>query len=68
MSALARRRIMGLPQLLSWLFVPLTRRRGLSADLDEDQMKDAGISWELLGYGRGACVSMLAYTIAQSRR
>lgn len=55
---------------LAALMVALRRhhRRRIIAALDAAQRKDAGITWELAGYGRGADVSMLARTNLQAQR
>lgn len=44
------------------------RKPYLPPGLDRAQLKDAGIAWELAGYGRGADVPMLAITILESQR
>lgn len=46
----------------------LARRRRVPPGLTNAQLKDAGIAWELAGYGRGADVSMLTITNLQSLR
>jgi len=46
----------------------IRRKPRLPKGLDRRQLQDAGISWELAGYGRGADVSMLPIVILESQR
>jgi len=46
----------------------LRRSPRLPKGLDRRQIQDAGIPWELAGYGRGADVSMLPIVMLESQR
>jgi hypothetical protein len=54
---------------LSWLKGVFARRRlRVPRNLSRAQLQDAGIAWELAGYGRGADVDMLTISILESQR
>jgi hypothetical protein len=50
-----------------WVRIFRVRKR-LPPGLTYAQIKDAGIAWELAGYGRGADVSLLVLTKLESQR